>query len=205
MSTRQAPAQPNGHVARRISYILGCNAPLVCLVPRRVMEPVPMLNPTPGRFIGQNWRHAGLFARHVPFALGFVARQLGSLYVGSWRPLGCLTISPADSSRRMNTRQGHLPLDCGTKSLRPVAFSAEAWKPLHPLNWGAVLAPLACERGRHYPPDPHAARRVGRMYGYGFDGREEMFCKKLWLQKCNQSHRQPRGNYATIFPKGVLK
>ena len=82
LSTRQASAQPNGHVARRISYILGCNAPLVWLTHRRFMEPALMLNPTPDRFIGQNGRHAGSFARHVPFALGFAARQLGSFLAG---------------------------------------------------------------------------------------------------------------------------
>jgi len=56
-----------------------------------------------------------------------------------------ITSNPATPSRRMMTRQGHLPLDLGTSFLRSVASNAGSWKPLHPLNRGPPS---------RVPPDP---------------------------------------------------
>jgi len=63
--------------------------------------------------------------------------------MGVLPPLGFVIVRD-DFYAEWNPQRGHSLLDPGVGMLRPVAFSAGAWKSLHPINWGFARARRAC-------------------------------------------------------------
>ena len=57
-------------------------------------------------------------------------------------------------SRRLNMRRGHSPLDCGTESIRPVAFRAEAGKSHRMLTGGSLGSHSHASGPPSLPPRP---------------------------------------------------
>jgi len=83
-------------------------------------------------------------------------------------------------SRRMDTRLGHSPLDCGTEALRPVSFRSGSWKPFWMLTGGSLGSHSHASGPPSLPPRPRVlasftVSMYGRVSGDGFDERTDVW------------------------------